>query len=74
MFVWWRKLSRNASISGALAVLATSPAPAELFLCECGLAAESGESVGKWAARGITKLDLRDNSSWGSDGLDRLIR
>lgn len=67
------KLSRNVAVGGALSELSSAAAPAELFLCECALAAEHGENVGRWISHGVQKLDLRDNSRWGSEGLERLM-
>lgn len=67
------KLSRNTAITGALAELAAAPASAELFLCECALGADHGASIGRWTAQGVVKLDLRDNSALGAQGLENLL-
>jgi len=67
------KLSRNTAVTGALSELAAAPAPTELLLCECALGADHGVAIGKWTAQGVAKLDLRDNSSWGSEGLENLM-
>mmetsp|Transcript_1308 Transcript_1308/g.2215 ORF Transcript_1308/g.2215 Transcript_1308/m.2215 type:complete len:619 (+) Transcript_1308:69-1925(+) len=67
------RLSRNPAISTAFSNLLEAPAPRVLQLCECALGAKHGESIGQWIARGVTDLDLRDNSAFGSDGVEKLM-
>lgn len=67
------KLSRNTAVTGSLSDFAAGPAPAELLLCECALRAEDGVTIGRWVAQGMSKLDVRDNSSWGGEGLENLM-
>lgn len=67
------RLSRNPAISSAFPNLLEAPAPRVLQLCECALSAKHGESIGRWIARGVTDLDLRDNSAFGCEGVEKLL-
>merc|ERR1719373_538701 len=57
----------------ALTELCTAPAPSELRLCDCSLAAQHGWSLGLWLARGVEDADLRDNSALGGEGIAELV-
>eukprot|EP00929_Paragymnodinium_shiwhaense_P118838 TRINITY_DN90734_c0_g1_i1.p1 TRINITY_DN90734_c0_g1~~TRINITY_DN90734_c0_g1_i1.p1 ORF type:complete len:626 (+),score=180.08 TRINITY_DN90734_c0_g1_i1:110-1987(+) len=67
------RLSRNHAIGAALLDGVVFEAPKKLQLCECGLRAEHGKALGAWICRGVEDLDLRDNSSFGGDGLEALL-
>eukprot|EP00928_Gymnodinium_smaydae_P081240 TRINITY_DN64794_c0_g1_i1.p1 TRINITY_DN64794_c0_g1~~TRINITY_DN64794_c0_g1_i1.p1 ORF type:complete len:598 (-),score=170.63 TRINITY_DN64794_c0_g1_i1:66-1859(-) len=67
-------LSRNRALGAALAGGVALQAPEELLLCDCGLSAAHAESLGSWAARGVRSLNLRDNSSFGGDGVELFLK
>lgn len=67
------QLSRNGALGAAFADLAEAPAPRELLLCDASLDEDRAAAVGRWAARGVEEINLRDNNSLGCDGLEQLL-
>jgi len=63
-----------ATVGDALDVLAKLEAPKELKLCECALSAKHGLSLSQWVLAGIEDLDIRDNSSFGGEGIEMLFQ
>jgi hypothetical protein len=68
------KLSRNAAVATALAEGMESLSPKRLELCECTLGVKHAKSLGQWTLGGIEDLNLRDNSSFGGEGVEILLQ
>lgn len=68
------RLSRNPGMKSALSQMSEAPAPKELLLWDCGLGEDESGDLGRWVAGGVEDLDIRENSSLGGDGLDKLLR
>lgn len=68
------KLSRNVAIASALADSVEFLAPKQLQLCECTLGVKHAKSLGQWTLGGIEDLNLRDNSSFGGEGVEIFLQ